>query len=67
MVGSRVANSMSEVKTSLDWVKAFSNVLLPALVYPTRATTGTPSCRRLRLCDERCRRTGHTKDEEEEE
>ena len=47
-VGSSVANSLSSASTVLP-VTVLSRVDLPALVYPTIATTGTRErCRRAR-------------------
>src|SRR5258708_6404031 len=42
VVGSSVAKSLSSASTP-DPASAFSSVDLPALVYPTRATTGAPT------------------------
>ena len=40
VVGSSVANSLSSATTAAS-VRLFRRVLLPALVYPTKAITGT--------------------------
>mmetsp|Transcript_12531 Transcript_12531/g.35412 ORF Transcript_12531/g.35412 Transcript_12531/m.35412 type:complete len:313 (-) Transcript_12531:236-1174(-) len=58
VVGSRVAKSWSAASTPAPpSVRRFSSVDLPALVYPTSATTGTSFAWRRRRCVERCRRT----------
>mmetsp|Transcript_12997 Transcript_12997/g.23581 ORF Transcript_12997/g.23581 Transcript_12997/m.23581 type:complete len:251 (-) Transcript_12997:995-1747(-) len=53
VVGSSVANRMSSANIPA-FVRQFSSVDFPALVYPTRARTGNPPLLRPRRCKSRC-------------
>ena len=61
LVGSSVAKSLSSASTSVLPTRLFSSVDLPALVYPTIATVGTPPAALAFAPVSRLRRTWSTR------